>query len=1040
MQIDKRQVKSIWFSICGIALAWCGFVQAQTAGSIDSTFDVGGGPSSSISSVLALGDNKLLVGGYFSTWNGNESKGLVRLQTNGSLDQSFQVSSGPTFIALGLWEQTDKKILVSGVFSSINSQPRTNLARLHQNGLLDTNFTANCNGSVRDIALLPDGRLLIVGPFQTVNSVARPGMALLHSDGSVDSSFIPESGISGFGTSAQILPDGRFLTAGCTWNDGVRYVFNLLRMSPSGIVDKQFYLADISFFANRIFPLSNGNLLLQTAFQPARLLTNDSLDQHFTNGSGSIFSSILALQPDDRQLVAGNSLKDVFGMPSTFVRLFADGKIDPSFNASLQGAPSKAVVRPDGKIIIAGYISPKGQPSRDTLLALFSSDVAAPSEVLWQARGSDAIHNGSVTVKLIRQGNSNAAASLEWKATVSSNDLQVIPSSGSVSFEPGQTVEELTVLLSSAHDTTSSVQFDLLNLQGAVAGTNQSLTLYVTNQTGVAGFLGTESSVAEIQGNLSYQLTRTGAINRPGVVGWRIVGETNPEDDFVLVSGSALFSAKQNYANIYVRLKDNTDVQPSRIYRLEIFPVDPDWTTPIKTNLTLTILDNDLPGFPGLGVDDKVTDSMALADGGVLVFGVFSSFNGVARSGITRLNSSGALDPSFAAPPINGSITDHIELSDGRILFCGNFTTVNGQPFPGLVRLLPSGEVDATFVSPPTFPTTPTSLALTAQGSILVGADFAQFNGTSGSKYLGTIVRLNLDGEKDTNFSTFTSAEGPVKLCTLPNGQFFAYGSVKAATNAYRTTSQPATFRSGVIRFNANGTVDETFEARMAISVSGQSTPTAPTPRRLYPYSDGRVLIGGYFTNINSRATPGLARLSPTGELDLPFLTNVTKILGLAATVVDFAVAPEGSIVVLLTTTTRNQLLVRLNVDGALVSSLAFGLTGATIQAYENGRFFIGSTPGVMRILSQIRYGFAWLNSDGSLQEYPQVGFISLSSDFPHISLNIISLVAGSFQILSSSDLKTWFPGATVLLSVGQQTVPIEASQNASFYRFLKVP
>jgi RNA polymerase sigma factor (sigma-70 family) len=91
--------------------------------------------------------------------------------------------------------QPDGKLLVGGIVGSMNDLPFPGLVRLNEDGSLDQTFrceTANSvEGRVMDIALQPDGKIVIVGFFQTVNGTFCPRIARLHPDGSLDQTFRP---------------------------------------------------------------------------------------------------------------------------------------------------------------------------------------------------------------------------------------------------------------------------------------------------------------------------------------------------------------------------------------------------------------------------------------------------------------------------------------------------------------------------------------------------------------------------------------------------------------------------------------------------------------------------------------------------------------------------------------------------------------------------------------------------------------------------------------------------------------------------------
>lgn len=83
-------------------------------------------------------------------------------------------------------------------------------------GSLDESYQPIMDGGVRDIAPLPDGKACVLGSFNTVNDVSRPGIARLNEDGTLDTAFDPGSGPStnGYLMALLLQKDGDILVTG----------------------------------------------------------------------------------------------------------------------------------------------------------------------------------------------------------------------------------------------------------------------------------------------------------------------------------------------------------------------------------------------------------------------------------------------------------------------------------------------------------------------------------------------------------------------------------------------------------------------------------------------------------------------------------------------------------------------------------------------------------------------------------------------------------------------------------------------------------
>ena len=166
-------------------------VRLNADGSLDSSFNPGTGPNGSVSSVASQADGKVLVGGYFTAVNGVNRTNIARLNANGSLDSSFNPGTQANGTVRSIALQPDGKVLIGGDFTNVNGTNRNHITRLNADGGLDLSFNpgtgtegtdADNRGSVRSIALQSDGKVLIGGDFTTVNGVARPYVARLYGD------------------------------------------------------------------------------------------------------------------------------------------------------------------------------------------------------------------------------------------------------------------------------------------------------------------------------------------------------------------------------------------------------------------------------------------------------------------------------------------------------------------------------------------------------------------------------------------------------------------------------------------------------------------------------------------------------------------------------------------------------------------------------------------------------------------------------------------------------------------------------------------
>jgi hypothetical protein len=79
--------------------------------------------------------------------------------------------------------QPDGKIVAGGSMAYVGGTFRPGLVRLISNGSIDNSFTATTNAHVLDLAQQPDGKLIAVGGFTRVSGVSRLHVARLLNTG-----------------------------------------------------------------------------------------------------------------------------------------------------------------------------------------------------------------------------------------------------------------------------------------------------------------------------------------------------------------------------------------------------------------------------------------------------------------------------------------------------------------------------------------------------------------------------------------------------------------------------------------------------------------------------------------------------------------------------------------------------------------------------------------------------------------------------------------------------------------------------------------
>jgi uncharacterized delta-60 repeat protein len=156
-------------------------------GSLDTTFLItGAGANESVSKAVMQSDGKVLICGWFSTYNGLTNRGrFTRLNSDGSADTTTFISSTTSGMSssqvYSIAVLASGKILIGGPFTSYNGASRNCFARLDANGYIDTTLdlygAENGSDAVLSITTQADGRMLVGGFFSQFNKVETGNLA-----------------------------------------------------------------------------------------------------------------------------------------------------------------------------------------------------------------------------------------------------------------------------------------------------------------------------------------------------------------------------------------------------------------------------------------------------------------------------------------------------------------------------------------------------------------------------------------------------------------------------------------------------------------------------------------------------------------------------------------------------------------------------------------------------------------------------------------------------------------------------------------------
>jgi uncharacterized delta-60 repeat protein len=176
-------------------------------GTLDTTFDAGNGPDLNVRFIELQADGKILVGGHFRKWNGVDTSRIVRLNSDGTVDNSFS-SPFPDngYVTEIIKDESDGDIYVSG--------GTRRLVRLNDNGSIQWDVGLTFNSDPNAILLTQDGKIITGGYFTTFGGTPRTRLARLNSDGTLNGVFDPQPGANKRFLRLALQPDGRIIGVG----------------------------------------------------------------------------------------------------------------------------------------------------------------------------------------------------------------------------------------------------------------------------------------------------------------------------------------------------------------------------------------------------------------------------------------------------------------------------------------------------------------------------------------------------------------------------------------------------------------------------------------------------------------------------------------------------------------------------------------------------------------------------------------------------------------------------------------------------------
>jgi len=705
-------------------------VAYASSGDPDQTFQAsairtnGSYPNSlDVLSTVRQTDGKILIGGTFTTVGRYPRKGIARLNTDGTVDTSFDpppidltyssIANNPQnarIYTIGL--QPDGKILLYGECNYLNGEIIQRLVRLNADGSPDTAFNSvvtqelfNWTGNIYEIKVQSDGGILLGGDFsvQINNQGSREGGIIrLNPNGTFDSTF--NEAVSGPNKMSvrkiEILGDGRMMVGG---TGSLQFNNNgLVRLNGDGTIDFSFTGLHVSGTVYDFEMLSDGRFIIVGEFSAvggvtvgriARINSDSTVDLTFninnTGGNQVIKSAVIE---DSGKIVVGGAFTTFNGFPVQKVaRLNSNGTIDNTFayDETNDGTVNRIVKLENNKFFIAGE---GGFWDRSSVLNADGS-VSNPDE--------DVSGFAGLVKTIAVQTNGKILVGGRFETAGHEKRLNIVRYNTDGSVDPA---------FNSTHINRGFVVNKIVPLDDGkiIYGSRYDRTLIRLNSDGSKD----DSFASAIY----------------------ISAESDVRDLAVIPDGKIVAVGRFHLSN-----------ESSSIYR-QIARLLPNGQRDSSFNIP--------------NPDGSINKILVQPDGKYIIVGEFTQILGSFRGHIARLNSDGTLDASFNPPgAANGDILDVALQTDGKVVVVGSFTTLNGDNTKRYVgRLNSDGSLDTGFNQSASFDVN--AVEIENDGRILIGGTMRQVGGVSRNG----LARLNPDGSLDNTFQVGTGTDSVVHV------------------------------------------------------------------------------------------------------------------------------------------------------------------------------------------------------------------------------------------------------------------------------------
>lgn len=347
----------------------------ETGSALNPALNFGTGGNLPIKDFIELSSGKFIVSGAFTVYNGVNCKGIIRLNSDGTVDPTFITTYGTELNSAFIYEakvQSTGKIVAAGQFTVDNYNHYSYVVRFNSNGTFDTSFDTDSSyyQTAKTIEILPTDTIYVGGEITTYGNKPITGFCKIFPNGGIDTTFLPQERFDVTFSSyhpeineIRYLNNSLYLSGYYNRYDSLP-AFHILKMDLQGNRDFNFpHSEGLNQSVKHIEQLNSGSILVTGDFSIVEnnsrnkiaLFNNDgSLDLNFNPGTGfDLDVNGIFEKQNGKILIWGDFTNYNSTSVNKIFMLNVDGSIDNNFNFIHNGT-IKSIIEDEFQNLLIG--------------------------------------------------------------------------------------------------------------------------------------------------------------------------------------------------------------------------------------------------------------------------------------------------------------------------------------------------------------------------------------------------------------------------------------------------------------------------------------------------------------------------------------------------------------------------------------------------------------------------------------------------------------------------------------------------------------